>query len=128
MQEKKEEELIFQKKEIRDLFKVKKLIGQNFDSDDYRELLQIPILKKIFCNQEMTRSVDAFLNGNLNLAVSSHNAFIHRNTLIYRINKIKQTIGLDLKKFEDAALYVNAREIFKIIHQCQKCDSCKYKK
>ena len=120
-----QEEPIFQNKEIRNLFKTKNLIGENFQGENFRELAKLPALKKIFCNQSINKSVDVFFEGGMNLSKASAKSYIHRNTLIYRIGKIKKTIGLDLKKFEDCIIYMNAREIFKIINLCQNCETCK---
>ncbi len=112
------EELIFQSAEIRNLFKTENLIGKHFNAKKYCDIVKNHELKKIFCNDAINESVDAFLNGGLNLTKASLNSYVHRNTLIYRIGKIKKTIGLDLKSFEDCVLYINAREIFKMLNAC----------
>lgn len=113
------EKLIFQSTEIRNLFKTENLIGKHFNAKKYPEIITNSSLKKIFCNDAINESVDAFLNGGLNLTKASINSYVHRNTLIYRIGKIKKTIGLDLKNFEDCVIYLNAREIFRMYNACE---------
>ncbi|MCI5797498.1 MAG: helix-turn-helix domain-containing protein [Firmicutes bacterium] len=112
------EKLIFQSAEIRNLFKTENLIGKRFNAKKYSEIIKNEDLKKIFCNDSINESVDAFISGGLNLTKASVNSYVHRNTLIYRIGKVKKTIGLDLKNFEDCVLYLNAREIFKLLKAC----------
>ena len=112
-------ELIFQSEEVRKLFSTDNLIGENFNAKKYDEILKSETLKSVFCNPAINESVDAFLEGNLNLTSASTRSYVHRNTLLYRIGKIKKLIGLDLKVFEDCVLYLNARNVF---HRLNACD------
>ena len=54
-------------------------------------------------NSEMMETVEAFLQNDLNVSTTARQLFIHRNTLIYRLDKIKKATGYDLRKFQDAA-------------------------
>ena len=111
-------ELIFQSEKIRKLFATENLIGKNFNVKKFEDIVSNEILKNIFCNTAINESVDAFLDGNLNLTIASTKSYVHRNTLIYRIGKIKKLIGLDLKVFEDCVLYLNARSVFYMLNAC----------
>ena len=42
---------------------------------------------------------------NLNVSETSRKLFVHRNTLVYRLEKIKKITGLDLREFEDAIVF-----------------------
>ena len=42
---------------------------------------------------------------NLNVSETSRGLFVHRNTLVYRLEKIKKLTGLDLRKFDDAIVF-----------------------
>ncbi len=57
---------------------------------------------EIFTEPELLESGRQFLLNNLNTSETSSSMFIHRNTLIYRLEKIKKVTGLDIRKFEDA--------------------------
>ncbi|MDM8533271.1 helix-turn-helix domain-containing protein [Clostridiaceae bacterium HSG29] len=57
---------------------------------------------KIFKNKDLIYTAKNFFKNNLNITETSEKIFVHRNTLIYRINKIKEISGFDLKLFEDA--------------------------
>ena len=111
-------ELIFQSEEIRKLFSIEKLMGENFDPKQYEEIIKNETLKSVFCNPSLNESVDAFLAGNLNLTCASAKSYVHRNTLLYRIGKIKKLIGLDLKIFNDCVIYLNARNVFYMLNAC----------
>ncbi|MGF7060452.1 PucR family transcriptional regulator [Brassicibacter mesophilus] len=52
-------------------------------------------------DEEMEATIEAFFKNNLNFTDTAKNIFIHRNTLLYRIDKFQKHTGLDLKKFED---------------------------
>ncbi|WP_339060445.1 helix-turn-helix domain-containing protein [Tepidibacillus marianensis] len=54
---------------------------------------------------EIEETVRIFLAENLNMSETARRLFIHRNTLQYRIDKVKQITGLDVKHFENAVLY-----------------------
>ena len=58
--------------------------------------------KEIFENKDLIYSAKQFFKNNLNITETSKKIYVHRNTLIYRINKIKEITGFDLKKFDDA--------------------------
>jgi len=60
---------------------------------------------KLLKNEELTSSAKEFLNSDLNINRASQNLFIHRNTLIYRLNKIERLVGLDLRNFNDAVTF-----------------------
>jgi carbohydrate diacid regulator len=47
----------------------------------------------------------AFLNSDLNVTTAAEKLGIHRNTLLYRLNRIEVETGIDLKRFDDAAGY-----------------------
>ncbi|MGL5330768.1 MAG: PucR family transcriptional regulator, partial [Peptostreptococcaceae bacterium] len=47
----------------------------------------------------------SFIDNDLNISKTSTALFLHRNTLIYRLEKIKEILGLDLKFFKDAFIF-----------------------
>ncbi len=59
-------------------------------------------VKKFFNDEELITTVELFFKNNLNIIQTSRDAIIHRNTLIYRLEKIKRMLGLDIRNFEDA--------------------------
>lgn len=60
--------------------------------------------EKILTN-ETIETVRVFFRNDLNLSTTARELFIHRNTLLYRMEKIRKATGLDLRKFEDAAVF-----------------------
>lgn len=108
----KDKQLIFQTLENRELFETKNLINKTLSKKTYQEVFSDKALLKILNNPSINESVDAFLSGNLNLTTASANSYVHRNTLIYRIKKIYNSIGLDLKNFDDCVIYKNARLVY----------------
>jgi sugar diacid utilization regulator len=54
---------------------------------------------------EMIKTVEVFFKNNLNVSDSSKILYIHRNTLLYRLDKIQKTTGLDVRKFDDAVTF-----------------------
>lgn len=70
--------------------------------DAVNEMLTNPGVKKFLANEELVMTVQAFFANNLNVIKTSEELIVHRNTLLYRINKIKSLTNLDIRKFEDA--------------------------
>ncbi len=69
-------------------------------------------LKEIFkegsidsLDQETLFTIQRFFENNLNVSETSRKLFVHRNTLVYRLEKIKKLTGLDLREFEDAIVF-----------------------
>ncbi len=65
-------------------------------------------------DQELVRTVRIFLQSNLNITDAASKLYIHRNTLIYRLNRIETLTGYDLRKFEDALALVVDEMIAKL--------------
>ncbi len=53
-------------------------------------------------DNELQTTVNTFLENNLNVSETSRQLFVHRNTLVYRIEKLQKSTGLDIRTFEDA--------------------------
>ncbi|HSX14568.1 MAG TPA: helix-turn-helix domain-containing protein [Candidatus Saccharimonadales bacterium] len=60
------------------------------------------ILNPLVKNQQLFSTVQMFLNNNLNLTEAAAKLHVHRNTLIYRLDKTKKLINLDPRHFDDA--------------------------
>ena len=56
-------------------------------------------------DSETLFTIHKFFENNLNVSETSRKLFIHRNTLVYRLEKIKKITGLDLRDFEDAIVF-----------------------
>lgn len=54
---------------------------------------------------ELYSTISCFMQNNLNIAETARQLHMHRNTLIYRIEKIQTQTGLDIRKFEDAMTF-----------------------
>ncbi len=54
---------------------------------------------------EILETIQVFFQNDLNLSTTARQMYIHRNTLLYRMEKIRKEIGLDLRKFEDAVVF-----------------------
>lgn len=54
---------------------------------------------------EMIATIEKFFENNLNLSETSRQLYIHRNTLVYRLDKIQKILGLDLRNFHDAVTF-----------------------
>jgi len=80
-----------------------------------RLIYQLPVnlcklfVKEIFgddipeeIDEEILATVDKFFENNLNVSETSRQLFIHRNTLVYRIEKLQKATGLDIRVFDDA--------------------------
>lgn len=72
-------------------------------------------------NEETLKTVNMFLAKDLNLSDTARHLYIHRNTLVYRLDKIHRLSGLDLRRFEDAVT-------FKLLHDLKKCSKTKRRK
>lgn len=72
---------------------------------EYLELLIDENAKEIFEDEEMTATAEEFLENSLNVSETSRKLFLHRNTLIYRLDKIEKVTGLDIRKFSDAVTF-----------------------
>ncbi len=56
-------------------------------------------------DRETLFTIQKFFENNLNVSETSRKLFVHRNTLVYRLEKIKKITGLDLREFEDAIVF-----------------------
>jgi carbohydrate diacid regulator len=83
-----------------------------------RLIYQLPInlchlfIDEIFGNniptdldEETLNTINTFFDYNLNVSETSRQLFVHRNTLVYRMEKIQKATGLDLRKFDDALTF-----------------------
>jgi carbohydrate diacid regulator len=50
-------------------------------------------------------TIQCFFENNLNVSEASRKLFVHRNTLVYRLDKIRKLTGLDLREFEHAITF-----------------------
>lgn len=103
-------------------------IGRVFDGETYilsydalgigRLIYQLPsklcelfldeIFKKESINvldDETLLTIYKFFENNLNVSETSRQLFVHRNTLVYRLDKIERLTGLDLRNFDDAVIF-----------------------
>lgn len=83
-----------------------------------RLIYQLPIplckmfIKEIFGNrspddfdEETIVTINKFFENSLNVSETSRQLYIHRNTLVYRLDKLQKSTGLDLREFEDAITF-----------------------
>ncbi|MCR5485459.1 MAG: helix-turn-helix domain-containing protein [Clostridiales bacterium] len=56
-------------------------------------------------DSETLFTIQKFFENNLNVSETSRKLFVHRNTLVYRLEKIKKITGLDLREFDDAIVF-----------------------
>jgi Regulator of polyketide synthase expression len=56
-------------------------------------------------DQETLFTIQKFFENSLNVSETSRKLFVHRNTLVYRLDKVKKITGLDLREFDDAIVF-----------------------
>lgn len=56
-------------------------------------------------DEETLTTINKFFENSLNVSETSRQLFIHRNTLVYRLDKIQKNTGLDLRVFDDAITF-----------------------
>ncbi|MBR4932949.1 MAG: helix-turn-helix domain-containing protein, partial [Clostridia bacterium] len=56
-------------------------------------------------DRETLMTIQAFFENNLNVSETSRKLFVHRNTLVYRLEKIRKLTGLDLREFDHAITF-----------------------
>lgn len=58
-----------------------------------------------FIDEESTITIQKFFENNLNISETARQLYLHRNTLVYRLERIQKAYGLDIRVFEDAMLF-----------------------
>ena len=100
-----------------------------------RLIYQLPIplckmfIKEIFDNkspddfdEETLTTINKFFENNLNVSETSRQLYIHRNTLVYRLDKLQKSTGLDLRVFEDAITFKIALMVVKYMKYMESLD------
>lgn len=64
-------------------------------------------------DEETIATINKFFENSLNVSETSRQLFIHRNTLVYRLDKLKESTGLDLRVFDDAITFKIALMVVK---------------
>lgn len=67
-------------------------------------------------DQETLGIITKFFENNLNISETSRKLFVHRNTLVYRLGKIKKLTGLDLREFDQAIVFKVALMVKKYLN------------
>ena len=88
-------------------------------AEHYHGLLFNRSTARLF-GEEMLYTIEMFFKKDLNLSDTARQLYIHRNTLVYRLDKVQRQVGLDLRKFEDAVT-------FKMLLEMRKCGNNKAK-
>ena len=104
--------------EVSKVFDTEKSVASYDHLGIARLVYQLPItlcdmfLREVFkrgsietLDQETLFTIQRFFENNLNVSETSRKLFVHRNTLVYRLEKIKKITGLDLREFEDAIVF-----------------------
>ncbi|MDD6728236.1 MAG: helix-turn-helix domain-containing protein [Eubacteriales bacterium] len=104
--------------EVGKVFDTEKTIVSYENLGIARLIYQLPttlcemFLKEVFkrgsidsLDQETLFTIQKFFENNLNVSETSRKLFVHRNTLVYRLEKIKKLTGLDLREFDDAIVF-----------------------
>ena len=106
-------------------FRMAKIFGSRGDIHSFKEFMLIKMLedlpkhklsenlqmlmdssaKEIFSDEEMLSTAEEFLESSLNTSETSRKLYLHRNTLIYRLDKIEKSTGLNIRKFSDAITF-----------------------
>lgn len=74
-------------------------------------------------DDETIITINKFFENNLNVSETSRQLFVHRNTLVYRIEKLQKTIGLDIRTFDDALTFKIA---MMVVNYMRYLDSLQY--
>lgn len=77
----------------------------NYES--YKKVIDHANIQMILNDEELMSTIYAFFENSLNTSVTSSKTFMHRNTLNYRLDKVKKLTGLNLKLFEHAVVFKN---------------------
>ena len=103
--------------EVSKVFDTEKQIIRYDNLGIARLIYQLPtrvrdVLREVFkqgsiesLDQETLFTIQRFFENNLNVSETSRGLFVHRNTLVYRLEKIKKLTGLDLREFDDAIVF-----------------------
>lgn len=84
------------------------------DSSAYYHSLLFNRKNQRLFNEEMLYTIDMFFRKDLNLSDTARQLYIHRNTLVYRLDKVQKQTGLDLRSFEDAVTFKILMELKKV--------------
>ena len=100
-----------------------------------RLIYQLPIplckmfIKEIFegrspddFDEETLVTINKFFENSLNVSETSRQLYIHRNTLVYRLDKLQKSTGLDLRVFEDAITFKIALMVVKYMKYMETID------
>ena len=100
-----------------------------------RLIYQLPLplcrmfIKEIFdgkspdeCDEETLATINKFFENSLNVSETSRQLYIHRNTLVYRLDKLQKSTGLDLRVFEDAITFKIALMVVKYMKYMESLD------
>ena len=100
-----------------------------------RLIYQLPIplckmfIKEIFggkspddFDEEILTTINKFFENSLNVSETSRQLYIHRNTLVYRLDKLQKSTGLDLRVFEDAITFKIALMVVKYMKYMETLD------
>ena len=71
-------------------------------------------------DEEILTTVNKFLENSLNVSETSRQLYIHRNTLVYRIEKLQKAIGLDMRVFDDALTFKIALMVLEYLRYLEK--------
>ena len=63
----------------------------------------------------MLNTAEAFLQNNLNVSETSRLLYMHRNTLLYRLDKIEKATGLNVRQFADAVSFRVLTVMYKLL-------------
>lgn len=71
-------------------------------------------------DEETLTTINKFFENNLNVSETSRQLYIHRNTLVYRLDKLQKSTGLDLRVFDDAITFKIALMVVKYMKYMEK--------
>ena len=74
-------------------------------------------------DEETLITINKFFENSLNVSETSRQLFIHRNTLVYRLDKLQKSVGLDLRVFEDAITFQIALMVVKYMKYMESLDN-----
>ena len=73
-------------------------------------------------DEETLATINKFFENSLNVSETSRQLYIHRNTLVYRLDKLEKSTGLDLRVFEDAITFKIALMVVKYMKYMESMD------